>query len=312
MPTVSVIVPNFNHALFLKQRIESILNQTYQDFELILLDDCSTDNSRDVLASYADNQHVSQIVFNDRNSGSTFKQWEKGLNLAKGRYVWIAESDDYASPFFLEKTLSVFEETQEAVLVFTGSQMVDENGEELEKDWDYFSTDTPEKTIYQPSLFLQKILGHNFVYNASMVVFRRDCYKRVDSDFKSFRYCGDWFFWVDIGKQGMVVGINEKLNYFRQHLNKVSVRSEKEGLSFSEGGRVQLHIMDILQLTPFQRMVIRGKEWTNLKNSAKSNPLLLRTVPTNLPELFNNRLLSILCYKLEKHFHVSKWTWMRL
>ena len=78
MPRVSVIVPNYNHARFLPKRIESILNQTFQDFELILLDDCSTDDSRSILSSYASDPRVT-IEFNKVNSGSTFKQWNKGV-----------------------------------------------------------------------------------------------------------------------------------------------------------------------------------------------------------------------------------------
>ena len=100
MPTVSVVVPNYNHGRFLPQRIDSILGQTFQDFELILLDDCSTDNSRMILSSYAGDPRV-RIEFNSANSGSPFKQWNKGVRLARGEYVWIAESDDYAEPRFL-------------------------------------------------------------------------------------------------------------------------------------------------------------------------------------------------------------------
>src|SRR5260370_20691240 len=95
MPTVSVIIPNYNHARYLRQRIESVLRQTYQDFEVILLDDCSTDDSRSILSSYAGDSRV-RMEFNEVNSGSTFKQWNKGVRLARVEYVWIAESDDYA------------------------------------------------------------------------------------------------------------------------------------------------------------------------------------------------------------------------
>ena len=101
-PKVSVIVPNYNHASYLKQRIDSILNQTFQDFEVIILDDCSTDNSLEVLSHYKNHNKVSHCVFNDTNSGSTFKQWDKGIQLAKGEWIWIAESDDWAEPEFLE------------------------------------------------------------------------------------------------------------------------------------------------------------------------------------------------------------------
>ena len=95
MPLVTVIIPNYNHAKYLRQRIDTVLNQTYTSFEVIILDDCSTDNSKDIILSYKDNPHISNIVLNSENSGSTFKQWNKGFELAKGDYIWIAESDDY-------------------------------------------------------------------------------------------------------------------------------------------------------------------------------------------------------------------------
>ena len=101
-PKISVVVPNYNHARFLPKRIDSILGQTLQDFELILLDDCSTDASRSILDKYADNPKV-RTEFNAVNSGSPFTQWSKGVRLARGQYVWIAESDDYADERFLER-----------------------------------------------------------------------------------------------------------------------------------------------------------------------------------------------------------------
>lgn len=99
-PLISVIIPNFNHAPYLKQRIDSVLNQTYDNLEIFLLDDCSKDNSRKILLSYKNNPKVKEIIFNDKNSGSTFKQWEKGFELSHGEYIWIAESDDYCDAFF--------------------------------------------------------------------------------------------------------------------------------------------------------------------------------------------------------------------
>jgi len=100
MCKVSVIIPNYNHAQFLERRIESVLNQSIQDVEIILLDDCSTDNSRDVIERYRDNVRVSHIEYNDTNGGSAFKQWRKGVGLAVGEWVWIAESDDWADNVF--------------------------------------------------------------------------------------------------------------------------------------------------------------------------------------------------------------------
>src|SRR6201984_3673791 len=117
MPTVSVIVPNYNHARFLRKRIESVLGQTFQDFELILLDDCSIDDSRAILSQYAGDPRV-RIDFNNVNSGSPFKQWNKGVRLARGKYVWIAESDDYADERLLERLVALLEANQEAAFAY--------------------------------------------------------------------------------------------------------------------------------------------------------------------------------------------------
>ena len=97
-PFVSVIIPNYCHAKYLDQRIQSVLNQTYQNFEVIILDDCSPDGgaSKAVIEKYRNNSHVSHIVYNENNSGSPFKQWKKGADMAQGELLWIAESDDYA------------------------------------------------------------------------------------------------------------------------------------------------------------------------------------------------------------------------
>ena len=96
------------------QRLESVYNQTYQDFEVILLDDCSNDDSVTILNTYAKHPKTSHVVFNDKNSGSPFKQWAKGLALAKGEFIWIAESDDVADLSFLEISVESLKEYEKS------------------------------------------------------------------------------------------------------------------------------------------------------------------------------------------------------
>ena len=116
MPKVSIIIPNYNHAKYLLQRLESIFNQTYQDFELILLDDCSTDNSVKILKEYALDPKVSHFIINKKNSGSPFIQWAKGFELAKGEYIWIAESDDCSENIFLEEMVNLLKNNNSLIL----------------------------------------------------------------------------------------------------------------------------------------------------------------------------------------------------
>ena len=108
-PLVSVVVPNYNYADYLAPRIDSILRQTFSDFELLLLDDCSTDHSVSVMKKYASDPRVVAIDVNQTNTGSPFPQWMKGIKMARGKYVWIAEADDLAEPDFLSTLVAAAE-----------------------------------------------------------------------------------------------------------------------------------------------------------------------------------------------------------
>ena len=128
MPLVTVVVPNFNHALYLPKRIESVLNQSFANIELILLDDCSNDNSRAVMERYAEQDARISLLFNETNSGNTFRQWDKGLKMAKGKYIWIAESDDFAEYSFLSELVPLLEANDDIMLAYANSNVIDEYG----------------------------------------------------------------------------------------------------------------------------------------------------------------------------------------
>lgn len=218
-PLVSVIVPNYNYARYLPDRMESILNQTLQDFEVILLDDCSTDNSVEVMDRYRNNPHVSQIVRNDHNSGSPFVQWEKGLALARGRYVWIAEADDLAEPHLLEREVAVMEHNPGVVLTIGMSRIIDADGVDMGQcEYDDSPADG-EVRVYRGKDFIQhKMLGGNRCYNASMALFRRSAWEGIsDKRYLKMRYNGDWDFWIQIAVQGDVAVVQENLSKFRKH-----------------------------------------------------------------------------------------------
>jgi len=108
-PAVSAIIPNYNHSCYLDARIGSILDQRVMPAEIIVVDDCSTDDSLTVIERWKRNSPVPfTVVQNDRNSGSPFGQWAKGLVLAAFDLAWIAESDDTSSPHFLERLITYF------------------------------------------------------------------------------------------------------------------------------------------------------------------------------------------------------------
>src|SRR6266853_495182 len=200
MPTVSVVIPNCNHARYLRKRIESVLGQTYRDFEVILLDDCSTDGSRSIIEEYRVDPRV-RIEFNEENSGSSFKQWNKGVRLARGKYVWIAESDDYADERLLERLTSILEKQPEVTLAYCRSWCVRDDDT---RDG-YFDTylDCLDRTRWSADFTSDGIeecrdsfLLCNMVPNASAVVFRRSTFEGVGGADERMRVAGDYKLWA--------------------------------------------------------------------------------------------------------------------
>ncbi len=222
---ISVIIPNYNHAKFLKKRIDSILNQTFQDFELIILDDCSTDNSRETIESYRHLSNVS-IFYNSKNSGSPFKQWKKGIKLAKGKYIWIAESDDFAEPTFLDKMFEILNRGNG--LAYCRSSDVDQNG--LKKS-DFFWADGLDEKRWKndfDNLGTDEIKNY-LVYrctipNASACIFEKEL-APLNCGFEKMRYCGDWLFWIKLLEKTSLGYTSQTLSSFRHH--EGSTRNKK-------------------------------------------------------------------------------------
>jgi glycosyltransferase involved in cell wall biosynthesis len=249
MCDVSVIIPNYNHALYLEKRIESILNQTFRNFEIIILDDHSNDDSLLIIDKYKDHPKVSRIIINEKNSGSTFKQWKKGIGESKGKYILIAESDDFSDENFLEKII-VEIEVKNAGIAFCQSYFINERDEIIYEP----QSETTNYSTSGNDFVINKMTLGNSIYNASAVVFKKDLALKID--IPDLLYCGDWFFWVEILRKTDIAVISEKLNYFRRHSKSISTHSEKEGLQYIEGFKILKHIKSNFD--------IDSKEWKKI------------------------------------------------
>lgn len=234
MPLVSIILPNYNHAVFLEKRIQSILNQTFQDFELIVLDDCSADNSKEIIEQYRVHEKVSHIVYNKTNSGSTFRQWDNGISLAKGKFIWIAESDDYCEPNFLFELISPLQEDESLVIAFCQSLFVTPDEKIINKTEAQYLA----KKVTGTDFLQQQMLGINAIANVSMAVFRKDTALSVSPDYKGYKYCGDWLFYANMCLKGNVYISGKYLNYYMRHQNSVTSSQLKTGLDFLEGNNI--------------------------------------------------------------------------
>ena len=137
---VTAVIPNYNYERFLDERIDSILFQTYPVSELIILDDCSTDNSVEVIEEKIKDIKDIKVKFikNEKNSGGVFRQWKKGFDAATGDFIWIAEADDSAENNFVEELIKPFDDP-EVVLSYCESARIDgENNLIREKSDDLY------------------------------------------------------------------------------------------------------------------------------------------------------------------------------
>lgn len=234
-PLVSVIIPNYCHAKYLDQRIQSVLNQTYRNFEVIILDDCSPDDgaSRAVIEKYRDNPHVSHIVYNTENSGSTFRQWNKGFGLAKGELIWIAESDDYCEKELLAKLVQPFINNQDTVISFCRSIAFNDHG-----IIGPVGKDIQEGFISGSAFIHDYMRAGNGIINASSAVFRKKTLTKIRKDYQTYSGAGDRLFWIYLAEQGDVCYLEKGLNYFRTHLANTTSKKNLDGTNQREDKKI--------------------------------------------------------------------------
>ena len=212
---VSIILPNYNHSVYLKERLDSIFNQTHQNFEVILLDDCSTDGSLKILEPYKRHPTVSHFIVNTQNSGSPFKQWQKGLKLAKGHYVWIAESDDFCDLNFLETQLKCLEVSDVAVAKTKACV----NGIiKYQVRHPVFKTSERNEAILKCPIL-----------NVSSVVFKAKLLpENIDANYVDYDIMGDRVFYFEYFRDSNVVFNKHTHNYFRKGHSNVSKLNDRD------------------------------------------------------------------------------------
>lgn len=262
---VSVIIPNYCHAPYLRQRIDSVLAQSYPDFEVVLLDDCSTDGSREVIERYRNHPRIKQIVYNERNGGSAFAQWRKGFALTQGEYIWIAESDDYADPAFLERCVAELDADPACVLAHTLSRTVDSEGRPFGK---VRHAGRPVRRMDGRRFVLRHLLRRNELYNASMAVFRRSALPAA-GEYEEFRYAGDWYFWMLVALQGRVSTVFEPLNAFRRHDAATTTQGERTGGLYEEVLQILPAIFSRMRTAAPVRWALEGKQLCRLHRARR-------------------------------------------
>ncbi|HIT10894.1 MAG TPA: glycosyltransferase family 2 protein [Candidatus Onthousia faecigallinarum] len=237
--SVIAIIPNYNYARYLKQRVYSILYQTKKIRKIILLDDCSTDNSKEEILKIQKtiSPYVPMdVIFNQMNSGSAFQQWAKGMRLALGEsdYIWICEADDFCEKQFLEKVEKPLLKEKSVVLSYSNTAFIDPVGNVILKD--VTSQIDLKKTGHWKKNYIidgkEEVKHYSYlnctISNVSSVLIKNGDYDDIFQKTAKFHQAGDWLFYVSLMKKGKVAYTNKILNYYRVHGNNVSSTFKKE------------------------------------------------------------------------------------
>lgn len=229
---VTIIIPNYNHERFILDRLNSICNQTFKQWEAIIIDDHSTDGSLELIESYLISHpefKVKHVIVNEVNSGSGYLSWLKGLELADTKYVWIAETDDFCTVDFLEQTVLALETNPSAAIAFTASTMIDKNGQVLyntNRRFAHLNLGKNSSRLLDSQTFNQCMPMQPLITNASAVVFRNPKSKIPVSLF-NFKQISDLFIWTYLLADNDLILINKPLNTFRRHEDSTTERNLK-------------------------------------------------------------------------------------
>lgn len=214
-PRISVIMPVYNAAPYLKEAVDSILGQTFEDFELIAINDGSKDNSQEILNHYARIDKRMKVV-EQKNSGLV-KTLNRGLEMAQGEYIARMDSDDVSFPRRFEQQVAVLAAQPKVVLVAGGFEIIDEESEFL-----YREVIPARDRDIKRSMLLRNPIAHG------SVMFRKDACEKVGGYSDAFGPTEDFELWSRLSVIGDFVGLEETI--FRWRVNRKGITSNNNKL----------------------------------------------------------------------------------
>ena len=211
MPKISVIMPAYNAEKYIAEAVESILGQTFDDFEFIIINDCSQDRTEEIILSYDDPRII--YLKNEQNLGVA-ATLNKGLAIAKGEYIARMDADDISMPERFEKQAKFLDKKRKIVACGSATMLF---GETQEQTVRIFPTN-PQRAN------LQLIFAPCFAHPSVMI--RREILKEYALFYdECWEGTEDFALWWELGKKGRLVALREALLYYRMHTNQVTANS---------------------------------------------------------------------------------------
>jgi glycosyltransferase involved in cell wall biosynthesis/tetratricopeptide (TPR) repeat protein/GT2 family glycosyltransferase len=262
-PTVSVIVPLYNAAAFIAETLQSVVNQSYQDWEIIVVNDGCTDNSIEIVRKFIrKNSERSIYIIEQKNQGETAAR-NRGIGECRGKYVLPLDADDKIHPHMLEKCVRVLEESSDISIVYTDVQEFGDKHRMVPAAEYSLSTLCKFNYIVSCALFRKEVWEKARGYNANM----KDCYE-------------DWDFWICAGEKGFVgKRIPEALFYYRKRNNSGYSRS----LERDKEAKARI-------ITNHQKLFSEKQiNWAQCVLNGDSTALRLKLPPGLMPVFSNDR-----------------------
>lgn len=226
-PLVSIVFTSFNHKEYLKQALDSLINQSYTNYEIIIVDDCSTDGSQEILLQYEYLEKV-KLKLQPTNSGSYVKASNYGASFAKGEYLLFAQCDDFADHNQLENLVKAFTLSSIIGVVWSRSNLVNEKGLVFEDDFkgrEKKFCDKCKTDILLTGNEMRRFLSYSCVLpNLSAALIKKEFYELVGGLSEKYQVASDWAFWLSLSEITHFYYISNPLNNFRQH--ETTIRSK--------------------------------------------------------------------------------------
>jgi glycosyltransferase involved in cell wall biosynthesis len=289
-PTVTFVVPCFNMAELLPRCINSILNQSYKDLEVLVMDNCSLDNTFEVVESFKDPRI--RYVRNETNIGH-IGNFNRGISLGRGKYVWVVAADD---SFKATKAVKLFVEAMEknTDLGYIFCRAVELRGE---KETDIVAwTDCGERDrIWSGGDFLLRLLRNNCIAMSSCMA-RKECYGKITLFRSDMPHASDWYLWCAFALKYHVGYVAEPMVYFREHeASLTSVFNHKDPMfCIADELRVLWEIRDQLTHPKLRRICHDAIAWrlaraARVRSASDERGYLIKSIAPLLEGRLNGR-----------------------
>lgn len=266
MPEISVVIPSYSHAAYLAEAVQSVLDQSAHDLELIVVDDGSKDNSLEVLAGFSDPRLQ---VFSQENQGA-HAAINRGLHLASGEYLAILNSDDAYHPQRLEKCTQKLKENPSLSLVGSHIEVIDTQGKLLGikhgyQDLSPWLLEMPERSFRAGDDLGAALLAENYWSTTSNYVFSRRFWQQA-GDFRSLRYTHDWDYALRLAQLGSQSLLPEPLVRYRVHPSN-TIRENQAAMIFEICWILAVHLPHHFNQPAFTNQVTPQKRLDQLLHS---------------------------------------------